>query len=88
MIEPIPDLTPMLKPSTLGDVATYTFFAGGGLFFGGELGVLTGGMSANRTVSRDLESRKRIETAFKSFRADQLRLEANMLEKSTGGFSL
>lgn len=37
-LESIPDLTPLLKPSTLGDVATYFFASAGGLFLGGELG--------------------------------------------------
>lgn len=36
--EPIPDLTPLLKPTTLGDFATYLFASAGGLFLGGELG--------------------------------------------------
>lgn len=37
--EPIPDLTPLLKPTTLGDLATYFFASLGGLFLGGELGM-------------------------------------------------
>jgi hypothetical protein len=37
-LEPIPDLTPLLKPTTLGDFATYFFASAGGLFLGGELG--------------------------------------------------
>lgn len=37
-LESIPDLTPLLKPTTLGDVATYFFATAGGLFLGGELG--------------------------------------------------
>lgn len=82
--EPIPDLTPMLKPSTLGDFAAYTFFSAGGLFFGGELGLLTGGLSAKSTISRDVDSRQRIETAFRKFRADTLRMEASMLEQGQG----
>jgi hypothetical protein len=32
-------LTPLLKPTTLGDVATYFFASLGGLFLGGELGM-------------------------------------------------
>lgn len=36
--ESIPDLTPLLQPSTLGDFATYFFASVGGLFLGGELG--------------------------------------------------
>ena len=38
MLDPIPDLTPLLKPSALGDFATYFFASAGGLFLGGELG--------------------------------------------------
>ena len=78
--EPIPDLTPFLRPSTLGDVAAYTLFAAGGLFFGGELGLLTGSFSANRVITRDPDSRRRIETAFKKFRAEVLRAQAAALE--------
>jgi hypothetical protein len=37
-LEAIPDLTPLLKPTTLGDVATYFFASVGGLLLGGELG--------------------------------------------------
>ena len=65
-------------------VAAYTFFAAGGLFFGGETGLLTGSWSANQTVSRDPESKKRIEAAFRKFRADALRTEANMLDQGKG----
>lgn len=36
--ESIPDLTPLLKPTTLGDFATYFFAGAGGLLLGGELG--------------------------------------------------
>ncbi|MCJ1301027.1 hypothetical protein MMC08_003826 [Hypocenomyce scalaris] len=79
-IEPIPDITPMLRPTTLGDIATYFFFSAGGLFLGGETGLLTGSYSANRTVSRDPESRARIETAFRKLRADVLRTEADALD--------
>ncbi|GAB7344874.1 hypothetical protein MBLNU457_3317t1 [Dothideomycetes sp. NU457] len=79
--EPIPDLTRFMQPSTLGDLATYTFFAGGGLFFGGELGLLGGGMAANSTITRDPESKARIEGAFRKFRAEVLRKEAEMVER-------
>lgn len=40
-LESIPDLTPLLKPTTLGDIATYFFATAGGLFLGGELGNIT-----------------------------------------------
>jgi len=79
--ESIPDMTPYLKPSTLGDVAAYTFFGMGGLFIGGELGLLAGSASASSTISQDPESRKRIEGAFRKFRAEVLRGQADMLEK-------
>ena len=82
--EAIPDMTPFMRPSTLGDVAAYTFFGFGGLFIGGEIGVLTGGASAGKTISRDTESRERIETAFRNFRADVLRKEADALDTRKG----
>ncbi|KAI9054657.1 hypothetical protein LZ554_001809 [Drepanopeziza brunnea f. sp. 'monogermtubi'] len=78
--EPLPDITPMLKPSTLGDIAAYTFFSAGGLFLGGELGLLTGSFSARRTIGSDPESKARIEKAFKAFKADVLRREIAALE--------
>lgn len=79
--EAIPDITPMLRPSVLGDVATYLFFAGGGIFFGGELGLLTGTTSARRSISSDSESKKRIEDGFRKFRIDVLKKEINTLEQ-------
>ena len=78
----------MLRPTTLGDVAAYTFFAAGGLFVGGETGLLTGGYSASRTISRDPASKARIETAFRRFRAEVLKAEANMLEQGKGQIPL
>lgn len=78
--EAVPNITPLLKPTTLGDIATYFFFSAGGLFIGGETGLLTGSASASRTVSRDPESKARIETAFRKFRADVLRKEADDLD--------
>ncbi|KAL9025101.1 MAG: hypothetical protein Q9196_006023 [Gyalolechia fulgens] len=82
--EAIPDVTPFIRPSLLGDVATYTFFGFGGLFLGGETGLLTGSASASRSITRNPESRDRIETAFRRFRADVLRKEADALDKRTG----
>lgn len=38
-LESIPDITPLLKPTTFGDFATYFFASAGGLFLGGELGM-------------------------------------------------
>ncbi|KAL9596722.1 MAG: hypothetical protein Q9179_004523 [Wetmoreana sp. 5 TL-2023] len=82
--EAIPDVTQYMRPSLLGDVAAYTFFGFGGLFVGGETGLLTGGASAGRRITRDPESRERIETAFRRFRADVLRKEADALDKRKG----
>ncbi|MCJ1458675.1 hypothetical protein MMC28_009049 [Mycoblastus sanguinarius] len=82
--EAIPNITPLLKPSTLGDIATYFFFSAGGLFLGGETGLLTGSGSASRTVSKDPESKARIEEAFRKFRADVLRKEADALDGGKG----
>lgn len=84
----MPDITPYLKPTTLGDVATYTFAATGGVFLGGELGLLGGSASAKSTISQDPESRKRIENAFRKFRMDVLKKEIEMLEKGEGEMGL
>lgn len=73
-------MMPFLRPSPLGDFAAYTFFGAGGLFLGGESGALAGSYSAHKTISQDPESRKRIERAFRSFRADLLRKQADKLE--------
>ncbi|KAJ5780793.1 hypothetical protein N7457_005953 [Penicillium paradoxum] len=86
--ESIPDLTPLLKPTTLGDVATYLFASAGGLLLGGELGFAGGAASATRSMSADPESRKRIETAFRRFRADVLRKEADALDKGENATEL
>ncbi|EMC94755.1 hypothetical protein BAUCODRAFT_158285 [Baudoinia panamericana UAMH 10762] len=83
--EAIPDLTPLLRPSTLGDVATYSLLGAGGLFFGGETGLLTGTFRARQQIGADRESRERIETAFRKFRADALRAQANLLDQSGRG---
>ncbi|KAF2102902.1 hypothetical protein NA57DRAFT_71886 [Rhizodiscina lignyota] len=81
--EALPDLAPFIKPSPLGDIFTYMFFGAGGLFIGGETGLLTGTLSANRTIASDPESKKRIENAFRRFRAEVLRKQAEELEKGT-----
>jgi len=80
--EAIPDLTPLLRPSTLGDFATYTFLGAGGIFFGGETGLLTGTFRARQQIAADRESRDRIQTAFRRFQADALRTQADQLDKS------
>jgi hypothetical protein len=74
----------LLKPTTLGDIATYVFFGGGGLFFGGELGLLSGSTFAGRTISSDPAKRARIETAFRKFKADALRKQADLLDGGKG----
>lgn len=83
-IEAIPDIASLLKPTSLGDIATYFFFSAGGLFLGGETGLLTGSASAGRTITKDPESRARIEAAFRKFRADVLRKEADDLDGGKG----
>ena len=79
--EAIPDITPLLRPSTLGDVATYTLLGAGGLFFGGESGLLTGSFRARSQIAKDRESRERIEKAFRQFQADALRAQADRLDQ-------
>ena len=69
-MEPIPDITPMLKSTILGDVATYLFFSAAGLFLGGETGLLTGSYSASRTFSKGADVRARTEEVFRKLRVD------------------
>jgi hypothetical protein len=80
-VEAIPDITPLLQPTPLGDFAIYTFFGIAGLFLGGETGLLTGTTSARRKITRDPERKARIEKALRAFRVDVLRQELQMLEK-------
>ncbi|KAH9841317.1 hypothetical protein Tdes44962_MAKER07766 [Teratosphaeria destructans] len=79
--EPLPDITPLMKPSTIGDVATYSLLGAGGLFFGGETGLLTGTFRARSVINQDRDSRERIQNAFRKFRADVLRKEADALDQ-------
>ncbi|KAI1078548.1 hypothetical protein F5B20DRAFT_547431 [Whalleya microplaca] len=78
--EAIPDVTPLMQPSRYGDIATYFFFGLGGTILGGELGFLLGTWSATRAISKDEARRKRIEIAYRRFKADYLRQEAARLE--------
>lgn len=78
--EAIPDITHLLKPTPLGDIMTYTFFGLGGLFLGGETGLLTGSLSAKRSINRNPGSRERIEKAFRSFRMDVLKKQIKEME--------
>lgn len=70
----------MIKPSTGGDIAAYFFFSAGGLFLGGELGLLSGAYAARKSITGDEESKKRIERAFRGYKADVLRKEIARLE--------
>ena len=69
-----------MRPSRYGDIATYFFFGLGGTILGGELGLLLGTWSASRALSKDPARRKRIESAYRRFKADYLRREAARLE--------
>lgn len=80
ILEPVPDLTAQLAPSKWGDAATYFFFSLGGLFFGGELGFLTGTASASRTITQDPETKQRIEKAFKGYQIDVMKEQIKALE--------
>ncbi|CAJ2510887.1 Uu.00g065120.m01.CDS01 [Anthostomella pinea] len=81
--EAIPDVTPLMRPSRFGDIATYFFFGLGGTILGGELGFLLGTWSATRAISKDPARRSRIENAYRKFRADMLRQEASRLESGS-----
>jgi hypothetical protein len=78
--EPIPDISGQLSPSRWGDAATYFLFSVGGLFLGGELGLITGTASASRTITKDPAARERIEKAFKNYRIDVMKREIQRME--------
>ncbi|KAH8817277.1 hypothetical protein F5884DRAFT_853702 [Xylogone sp. PMI_703] len=83
--EAIPDITPWLQPSALGDVAAYTFFSLGGMFLGGECGLLSGAAAGRRTIMSDPETRARIEKAYLNFRVDVLKKQIDVLQNSRAG---
>ncbi|KAI0014621.1 hypothetical protein F4780DRAFT_774090 [Xylariomycetidae sp. FL0641] len=78
--KPCPTLRPCYARAGSGDFATYFFFGLGGTILGGELGLLLGSWSASRVIGKDPERRKRVETAYRRFRADYLRKEADRVE--------
>ena len=47
--------------------------------------MLAGAARAKSRISGDVESRRRIENAFRRFRADVLRKEADALDRGTEG---
>jgi hypothetical protein len=83
--ETLPDMTALVRPSKVGDFATFEFLGLGGVFFGGELGLFAGSFRARQLIGEDRESRVRIANAFKKFQADALRQQADELEKDAGG---
>ncbi|RFU31461.1 hypothetical protein B7463_g4890, partial [Scytalidium lignicola] len=83
--EAIPDVTPWLQPSVVGDIAAYTFFAFGGMFLGGECGLLSGATAGRRTIMRDPETRSRIEKAYLNYRIDVLKKQTEVLQNSRAG---
>lgn len=65
--EALPNLEPLLRPSRLGDFATYFLLGTGGLFLGGETGLLTGSFRARQQIAADRESGERIKIALQRF---------------------
>ena len=86
--EAIPDMTAFAQPSAVGDFATYTLLGAGGLFFGGETGLLTGSFRARSAIWGDKESRERILGAFRAFQADALRAQADAIDRGERGVTL
>ncbi len=69
-----------MQPTRLGDIATYTFFSIAGVFLGGEIGLWSGARAARRTITKDPETKAKVEKAFRGFRADVLKREGELLE--------
>lgn len=86
--EAMPDITPFVKPSAVGNFMTFTLLGAGGLFFGGETGLLTGSFRAKSLIWQDKESRDRIIGAFHAFQADALRKQADAIDRGEKGVTL
>lgn len=71
--------------STTGDLAAYMLLGLGGLFLGGETGFLAGTVLASRKVAADEARVKRVREAYRRFKVDALRKEAEELEKYGAG---
>lgn len=80
-VVPFPDTSEYFRPSTAGQILTGFLFSVSGFFLFGEIGLITGAASANRAISADPDARCRIERAFRSFRIDVLRSQADQLEQ-------
>jgi len=83
-LEALPDVSEFVRPTTFGDFAAFFFFTAGGLFVGGETGLLVGSFTAGRMVTKDSEARARIDTAFRNYKAEVLRKEADKLDGGQG----
>lgn len=77
----VPDVTDLVAPSRAGDFAAYFFLGLGGLFLGGETGLLSGTSMAWRKVKADEERRRRVENAYRAFKVDMLHKEIYELER-------
>ncbi|KII86216.1 hypothetical protein PLICRDRAFT_177796 [Plicaturopsis crispa FD-325 SS-3] len=86
---PLPDTAELFSPPSPTTTAISGFLFGtAGLFLGGELGLWTGTGSARRTINRDFDTSRRIETAFRKFKADVLRKQAEDLDRGDGELSI
>lgn len=74
----------MAAPSPAGDLAAYMLLGIGGLFLGGETGLLAGSALAGRKVSGDPERAKRVVETYRRFKVDALRKEADALDNEDG----
>lgn len=83
--EALPDMTPLMQPTSTGDIATYGFFGIAGLFLGGEFGLLLGQSALRKTITQNPETRARVEKAYRGFKADILRKELQAVENGQGG---
>lgn len=83
--EALPDIAPMLQPSRLGDIASYTFFSLGGIFLGGECGLLSGAGAARRTITQDPVTKHRIEQAYLNYKEDVLKKQLKDLQSRRVG---
>ncbi|KAG8531817.1 uncharacterized protein KY384_003453 [Bacidia gigantensis] len=71
----------VIRPSYLGDLATYLALGGFGLDFGGEIGVTIADRRVGRIITEDVECTERITQSSKKAKVEVLRVVADLMKQ-------
>ena len=81
MVEPIPDMRPLLKPDILGGIASHLVFPTCGVLLGGFVGGVTGRWSVDKALKEHSEATARLQAAKRKIDAEVIRKEADWLDE-------